>query len=247
MGQDCDVPAFDVKRLRLERFNVEWNYHAAYNFFGLKGALAERWAHGPIFGALGEVGSGQINLTPHSDDTDAERLVGVAGLRASALFGEGKGRAAQAIELWPTWFSDIQAALKPLRSVRLVCEILGLYPVMDEWRVTQRVKQRFYQGQALDQLAHAAAYHAGPEIFETDGRMRRTIQMGVLGPPHKGAYFAFPDKERDERWWLAFRMTYAVVDEEGIKDPLGELSELVESTLGDWARVGRTVFPDLVS
>ena len=70
-------------------------------------------------GAVTEIGSMQLNLTPNSDEEDSDRLVAVAGIRGSAMLGEGKRRAAQAAELWHEWMTDIMAGLKPLRTVRV--------------------------------------------------------------------------------------------------------------------------------
>jgi hypothetical protein len=237
---------FDPKRLRVERFNVEWGYHATYTYYGLKGAIAERWAHGPVFGAVGEIGSGQLNLTPATEDDDYERLIAVAGIRTSALLGEGKRRAAQAQELWPSWLGDIASALKPLRSVRTTADIIGLYPIKDEWKATQRIKLRYNQQDALETLAATPRFHTAPEIFETDGRRHRTIIMGVLGPPHKGQYFAFENRQRDSRWWLAVRLQCTVADEAGLDEPLGVLEDTVAAVTSDWKRISETIFPELV-
>lgn len=237
---------FDPKRLRIERFNVEWHYHATYTFYDRKGAIAERWAHGPLLGAVGEVGGGQINLTPASDEEDHERLVAVAGMRASAVLGEGKRRAGQALEIWSPWLHDVESALKPLRSVRVTTDMIGLYPIKDEWKTTQRIKLRYYQSEALEKLAGAATFHAAPDILDTDGRTHRTIIMGVLGPPHRGQYFTFENRARDTRWWLATRLVYTVLDENGLEDPLDLLGEAIRAVSADWKRVSENVLAELV-
>lgn len=38
---------FDRSQLILRKFEVQLQYHAAYLYWGLRGALAEKWAHGP--------------------------------------------------------------------------------------------------------------------------------------------------------------------------------------------------------
>jgi hypothetical protein len=246
MRQYAGKLPFDPKRLRLERFNVEWAYHATYTFFGLKGAIAERWAHGPIFNAVAEVGTNQLNLTPNSEEEDYERLVAVAGLRASAVVGEGRRRAGQAQELWRRWLEDVHEALDPVRSVRAAADVIGLYPIRDEWKATQKIKLRYSQPDALESLAGVPNFHTAAEIFDTDGRRNRTIVMGVLGPPHRGQYFTFERPQRDDRWWLAARVLYSLIDEEGIADPLVALDEAVLTVTSDWKRISESVFPGLV-
>ena len=67
---------FRADQLVIERLDVQLTYHSAYTYWSLKGVLAERWAHGAIFGAYGEQPQ-QISLQPspeHGQSADSRRL-----------------------------------------------------------------------------------------------------------------------------------------------------------------------------
>jgi hypothetical protein len=55
--------AFNPQLIRLARFQVETSYHSAYQCLSIRGVLAERWGHGPIFEAFNDQGM-QIALLP---------------------------------------------------------------------------------------------------------------------------------------------------------------------------------------
>jgi hypothetical protein len=238
--------AYDPKKLRLERVKLDVTYHATYTFYGLKGVIAERWAHGPIFGAVGEVGTGQLNLSPASGEGVDERIVAVAGIRTSGLVAEGRQWAPQAMDLGNRWFADIYKALNPKRTVSVTVEFFGLYPVRDEQRATQRLRERFYQDERLEDLAGKGPFHAAVEIMAHDEKTFRTIVLGVVGPPHAGMFFTFEDKQRDSQWAMGVRLHYAHRDPEGIEDPLATLAASMKSAEHDWERIGRRIFPAVV-
>jgi hypothetical protein len=237
---------FDRRQLRLERVKLDTAYHAAYSFYGLKGAIAERWAHGPIFGAVGEVGSGQLNLTPASEEGADERILGIAGIRASVLIAEGKRWTSEASLIGLQWFEDIYTVLKPQRTVSLSAEFFGIYPVRDPVQVSQRLRLRYYQDDPLTELVGAERFHAAVEVFASDENPMRTIIVGVVGPPHRGQYFTFDNPRREARWWLGARLIYAEASEDGIAEPLEKLSRAAEAAQSDWERLSRTVFPPLI-
>jgi hypothetical protein len=235
--------AFDSKKLRLERVKIDMSYHATYTFYGLKGAIAERWAHGPIFGAVGEVGTGQLNLTPSGGD---ERMVAVAGIRTSSLIAEGEQWPTLAVDIGLRWFEDIYRALNPQRTVSAVVEFFGLYPVREPARASQRLRDRFYDDQRLKDLAGEGPFHAAVDVLASDDMPTRTIVLGVVGPPHAGLFFTFEDKERDSSWFMGLRVSHVYRDDEGIQHPLDTLSSTVASARQDFDRVARRVLPAVV-
>jgi hypothetical protein len=240
------VTRFDPKRLRVERVHVEATYHAAYSFYGLKGAIAERWAHGPVFGAVGEAGSGQLNMTPATGSGD-DRLVGVLGIRASAVLGEGKRWAASAPDVAEELFKDIYTALKPKRTVAVKTDLFGLYPIRDPYRASQLLRARYYQDKALLDFAGTSRPHAAVEVFVPDDQGgQQSLIMGVYGPPHQGLYLTFPDKDRDAKWWMGIRIVRMVKSEEGINDPLATISQTIEGAMSDWSRISRDELPAVV-
>ena len=66
---------YNDRRIRVQRAVVDVSYHAAYNYWSLRGILAERWAHGPLFGATGESPE-QTTLMPPPDVTPPRTIRG---------------------------------------------------------------------------------------------------------------------------------------------------------------------------
>lgn len=244
--------AFELDQLRVERVSLEIGYHATYTFYGLKGVLAERWGHGPIFGAVGEAGTGQINLTPVASEGQDERLLGVAGIRASALIAEGPW-ARRVKEVAQPWFEDVLTVLKPQRVVSYKVEVFGVCPIKgDPVRVSERLRARYYDEEALRTVIgeDLEPQHAAVEVMWSGADYVRSMVLGVVGPPHTsrflGSFFAFPSAERDQSWGLGARLVYAGSSEEGFDAPLDDLMRTLEDQLHEWSRVGRATFPQLV-
>lgn len=219
-------------------------YHATWSFFGLKGIIAERWAHGPTFGAVTEVGTRQLNLSPPEDDD--EQIMGIVGVRTSGLIAEGD-RTAEVADLAPRWFEDIISALKPQVVVSVGVEVFGLHPLRDPWRASERLRSKYYRDGAIEGLAGEARMHSAVEVLDSDGTPMRTIILGVVGPPHRGSYFTFPDKTRDDSWWMGLRLNYAETNDEGLLDPLERLERTRQAALAEWHRIGLQAFPPLIA
>ena len=66
-----------------DRFQL--HHHAAYLYWGLRGALAEKWAHGPYFAAY-SVNENELRLTRASGKPST--LTGVFGLKRTAFAAE---------------------------------------------------------------------------------------------------------------------------------------------------------------
>jgi hypothetical protein len=236
---------FDLDKLQIEKVNLEVSYHMTYTFYGLKGVIAERWAHGPVFGAVGESGTGQLNLTPASGVD--ERLVGVIGIRTSAFLAEGAHWTSDARTIAASWFDDIFTVLKPQRTVYYRAEVLALYPVRDPYAATRRLAERYYQSTALDTLTNADRYVAAVEFMAPEEEPKRGVVLGLLGPPHRGmGYFTFENPERDSEWWAAIRVNFIHRDEDGIQDPLERLQEALDGGYSEVSRIARAALPAIV-
>jgi len=96
--------AFERKKLRLRRYEVQAHYHSAYLYLNLKGLLAERWGHGPYFNAFGG-GGNDVRITDGGDGGEATK-VGVYGLKTSAFLWEGAPDRKDAQKLATEWLSD---------------------------------------------------------------------------------------------------------------------------------------------
>ena len=234
--------AFELEKFHIERVNVEVHYHASYTFQGLKGVVAERWAHGPLFGAVSEPGPDQLNLVPPSEVED-QRLVAVLGLRASGLLAEGPKWTSQAPKIANEWIRDVFTALKPQRTIRVVSELLGLYPISDPYAATRRLIGRYYNGDELTSLAGRDRFLAAVDIFAPSEEATTTLVIGAIGPPHRGLFFNIPNEERDRQWWMGIRANYVVYEEEGVADPSGVLAKALDSSYSEVSRAVRTAFP----
>lgn len=236
---------FDLNDLRIERLNVEVAYHATYTFYGLKGVIAERWAHGPIFGAVGEVGTNQLNLTPEAVESD-ERLVAVVGMRVSGFLAEGTAWTERAPNIAAEWFNDIFTVLKPRRTVRYRAEVVAIHPIREPHAPTRRLIDRFYARDELLNLAGSDRSFAAVEILNTEEVPHKTIVIGVIGPPHRGSIFNFENQARDDHWWMGVRVNLGAADEEGIADPLDAVQASVDKGYAEVNRIARSVLPELV-
>jgi hypothetical protein len=241
---------FNLDRLQLARMQVDVNYHVAFTYWSLKGVIAERWGHGPLFGSFVDLGN-QVTLSrapehgiPRND------LQAYYGIQASGFNAEpvSDRKAAQVDAV--SWIGDVLTVLKPQRVVRVLVNLLGLYPVTNIRRASERLRERFYNEAELRKVLPTrdeAGFHSAIESILVDGDRQTTIVVGAVGPPHKGFYFATPNEERDNRWWMGVRAFGVIArDEDGISDASAELRRLLDQTYADYMRAARTSLPTIV-
>lgn len=239
--------AFDEKKLRLERVSLETVYHAAYQFWNLRGVLPERWAHGPTFNGY-RAGPDFVHLTPSTDAEDA-RLVGAFGLRNAGLVAEGSYWTAGASSLAEKWLADVYKTLEPRRTTRIKAQITALYPTPDPDKVSRNLRGRFYDDEELQKLVpdRFSSFHAAIEGLCVDGDPPMSFVVGVYGPPHQlDGLFTFPDDARDSTWWLCARLVSMVASNEGFDDPVRNALDTLNQLTSDYSRIVRTTFPSLV-
>jgi hypothetical protein len=100
---------FRQDELVTRRYELQLLHHAAYLYWDVRGVLAERWGHGPYFGAYGDKGDA-IVLTDLPGDQAS--LYGVYGLRGSALMSEQSDQS-HAPQLAENWLFDCLQVLRP--------------------------------------------------------------------------------------------------------------------------------------
>jgi hypothetical protein len=221
--------SFDPAKVRLERFRVEMVYHSAYNYLSLKGVLAERWAHGPIFGAMTDQGN-QVTLTPE-DGFKEDRVDGIYGIKASSFDRECVKSKTESYEQAKQWLGDVLEVLKPKRTTRIAGHWFALYPLTNvdaAEAATRRLKVHYLK----DEVGNLQ-----PEGYENNfvaltgaslrGDRLRSFDLGAVGPPHKGSFFAIPDKGRDESWWMGLKFNLNRTNEDGIDEPAAAIEELL--------------------
>jgi hypothetical protein len=240
--------AFELSKIQLARVTLDVTYHATWSFSGLRGVLAERWAHGPVFGAVTDTGqAGQVNLYPA--EGEEQRLTAFAGIRSSGLIAEGPW-ASRVEEVARPWMDDVFAVLRPQKTVGYKAEALALYPVRDPVRASTLLRSRFYHDEELATFAGRDPQHAAVEMLFVDEQPLVSLVLGVLGPPHikgpMGGYFTFPDPERDGQWFMGLRLVYAEEDQDGLEDPVEKLMSAYARATREWERIVRTVFPSLI-
>jgi hypothetical protein len=237
---------FDVDKLRVERVSVELTYHAAYQFWNLRGVLAERWGHGPIFGGYRE-GPDVVSLVPPSPSSD-ERLLGVYGLRTAGLIAEGPEWSESAEDLAQKWLNDVYETLEPRRTTSVRVQVIGLYPVRDALRASNKLRERYYNAETFNKVVPSRFpdFHAAIEGMGLDGDPPMSWVVGVYGPPHAGqGLFTFSDAGRDSEWWMCVRTASIQQNENGLDAPGVGLTNL-RQLQKDFDQVVRTTLPSVV-
>lgn len=240
---------FDKKQFRIARFQVDLNYHVCFTYWSLKGVIAERWGHGPLFGAFTDAGN-QVTLTPAiQQDGVPARVQGYYGIAASGFNYEDVTDREAAERDAVSWLDDVLTVLKPRRSIRLHVGWFGLYPVRDPAHASKLLRERFYNTTEVARLTPQNRFpvlHSAVDSFLVSGNQQLSLVIGVVGPPHKGVFFTTPDEARDSQWWMGVRMNTAIVDEDGIEEPITDLQRLLRESYGDFERAALTALPPLV-
>lgn len=250
------VVPYDKSELRLERYHVEVAYHAAYNFWNVRGVIAERWAHGPVFGAASEI-PGQVTLLPTAGDkeTPDQRLQASYGLRASGLNAEGEKWVPTAQEITNDWFADALEVLRPKRVVRVVVSLFGLYPLADALQASRKLRDWAYTKESLEAVLppsaqqHRDRFHSAVDFLvpEGDSGTGLSVIVGAVGPPHRGSFFVQADKKRDSTWFMGFRVERKLIEERGIKDARRSLTSIVKETKADHDHVAQAVLNQITT
>ena len=230
---------YDNRLLRFERFQGELGYHAAYNYWNLRGVLAERWAHGPIFGAASSTDpNAQTALSPASGEGDS-RLWAVYGLRALGLNAEGQEWVPKAAGLLDRWARDALDVLQPKRVIRAAVNLFALYPVDDIKEVSSKLRAVHQNPELMPDLLpdslreYRDEFHSAIDFFVPldDTGSAVSVVVGAVGPYHH--VFSQPDEERDDQWWMGVKYERRRLDDEGLKDPLAVLTKMSRRSKAD--------------
>ena len=238
--------------MRFERFSVDMAYHSAYTYLSLKGVLAERWAHGPLFGAFTEAAA-QITLSPPAAEPGgaAPRSVqAFYGLKATGFLYEQlrRNELSDVTGDAVSWLGDVNTVLTPRRVVQVNVGWFLLHPIENAERSSRLLRDRYYNGTNAARLKpeRYGSYHSAVENVVTQGRDMYTIVLGVVGPPHKGQFFTYEDPARDGRWWMGLRTGWWCRDEEGIEDPVDRVREMVSQSRVDVIALARVGFSSVI-
>lgn len=237
------------EQLQIARMQVDVTYNAAFLYWSLKGALAERWGHGPTFSGFADLGN-QVNLSP-GPDANRPGLVAYYGILQSGFNAEPVTDRAADRELALRWAGDVIEVLKPQRVVRLYVNLFCLYPTGNAEVASARLTERYYRRDRVAQVlpeAWPGSRHHAIEGIVVDGDENRSVVVGVVGPPHRGSgYFMSQNPDRDGRWWIGLRYIRVVANEaEGIEDPRDRLALMLNDADGDIRDVADRVLRNVV-
>jgi hypothetical protein len=242
---------FREDTIRFERFYAEMTYHSAYNYLSLKGVLAERWAHGPLFGAFSEAGA-QITLTAAGEPggPPPRPVQAFYGLKASGFVYERlpRNELSDVTDDAVSWISDVYTVLSPRRVIGTQVQWFLLHPIDNAERSSRLLRDRYYNATNSARLkpSRYGSYHSAVENVVTQGPEMYTVVLGVVGPPHKGQFFSSDDPERDARWWMGLRIAFSFKDEDGIDDPVDRMREMVSQATTDVLDLARIGFNGVI-
>lgn len=247
--------AYDPARFQIERFNVELNYHAAFNYWNLRGVIAERWGHGPIFGARNE-NPLQVALLPAATPQDPGKDVRIQasyGISASGVLAEGETWVLEAQDIAVEWLRDAVEVLKPKRTTRAQTQLFGLYPVEDAVQASRRLRGRYFRADNLESLLpnrlrnERDRFHAAVNWFIPTGDRTHSLIAGAVGPPHQGQFFAWPNPERDRQWWMGLNLVLLDAnDDPGIDDPVAVIERQMRDAFEDLAHIAGALLQDVI-
>jgi hypothetical protein len=242
---------YDRRQLRLERFNAEIGYHAAFNYWNVRGVLAEKWGHGPLFGARAE-GDELVALIPATKEPE-RRVQALYGLGASGVLAEGPEQVEKAREICEEWMADALEVLRPKRVTRVNTQLFALYPTDDPVQSSRRLRSHFYRREALESTLPRRArdqrdkFHSAMDWYATGADPPTSLVAGTLGPPHRGQFFAWPDEERDGRWWMGFNFGLIIRNEDtGIPQPVRKLKKMVDTAFKEIEEVAQAVLEPIL-
>jgi hypothetical protein len=172
----------------------------------------------------------------------------------SGVNAEGSDHTAIAEGLAEEFLGEALQVLQPKRIVRVAVTRFGLYP-SDGMQVMRRLRGHFYRNEHLERVLPPSAlnyrdqYHAAIDFIvpESDNGTGLSAVVGAVGPPHKNVFFAVPDSERDNRWWIGFRVDRRLVNEEGFDDAQGALAATLQTAAQDYEHITRVVLGEVVN
>lgn len=217
-------------------------YHAAWNYLSLKGVIPERWGHGPLFGAVTDQGN-QVTLSPASG-LDEENVAGIYGIRASSYDRECVQDREKAYSEAKRWLRDVLEVLSPKRTTKFRLSWFALYPFPNQQaaeRADVRLKDRYFNETNLEPLLPEGydSHFAAVNSFCVEQDRQWSLEMGLVGPPHQGNFFAVPLAERDTQWWMGLKFTLIRRDEEeGLgPTPADALDQLIAEGSSEYERL----------
>jgi hypothetical protein len=208
--------SFDPRKLRLERFKIDLHYHAAFDFWSFKGALAEKWGHGPVFGTFVDQGN-QVKLAPEQGFSD-DRVEATYGVRFASFDRELVKDKEGTYRLARQWLADVVEVLDPKKTNRIAAQWFVLHHLGNAdaaASANQKLRLRYYNKEKLDAFwPDYGQRFAAVDGMCIDGNRHWSAIMGIVGPHHKNHFFGVPDEERDRQWWMGINFNLSRIGDE---------------------------------
>jgi hypothetical protein len=239
------VPSTEVN---LRRFEIVVNYSAAFLFWNLRGILAEKWAHGPHFGAFSDQGPSQFTLTADAGPMDQPiganeskvRTAGMAGLRQSSFVWEDPIRQKAAEEIGLQWLTDVIDVAKPKVVQRIHIRRYHSKSIRRPDAVQKKIDDEFLSGNSVGPPNYHHKFN-GVAFQYREHDLTTTGQFGIWGNNQTSQWFMGPSPN-DKEWNLGLFMDFMLDSKAGFDDPLSELNNLITQSRTESAEVqGRTI------
>lgn len=184
----------------LRKLELQVAHQPSFLFWDLKGAVAERWAHGPHFAAVADQGN-QITLQSDADKDEREgHRVAIAGIMVSNFVWESPPRRSQAESLGLDFLGDCITAFKVTAVNRIVAREQWVV-TLDHLEAAQgALEERFPELSSFVPSGYATPYsgisfNAGRTI--AGGSRVLSVSVGIIRDGTAQQFFNLRD-ERDD-------------------------------------------------
>ena len=217
---------------KLRRFELQVQYEPCFTFWNVKGALAELWAHGPVFDQLTDQGN-QITLSSTLNQENAPEGFGgaIGGIVLSSFLWEMPPSSEDAFALSLQWIDDCLSALKPQKVVRIQALERWLSPTQNSANLEQRFSAEF---SGLESELPPSGYET-PFTGTTfnarqgSGPLQGTYLVGQIGILSPDVPYGFQQKfDIDNSPSLGLFLDLILKNQDGIKEP----AKVMRSILG---------------
>ena len=229
----------------LRRLDLSVTYQPAFLFWNLKGVLAERWAHGPYFGAVQDQGN-QITLLPDPEQKGtAGEPNAVGGIAISAFTWESPPSLGTSSGVAVEWLTDVLTALDPKTVVRIWGRQHWVLPLRNPAAVQSAIVANL---PALSE--HVPNGYGAPYSglsFNADRHIANvtrllSVHVGIIRPGTSKTYWSSPSPD-DDQPMLGIFVEVTDTAPDTIPDPKRALRELSTALENDARHVLTRMIP----
>jgi hypothetical protein len=215
----------------LRRFEIVMSCSASFFFWSLRGALAEKWGHGPHFGAWTEA-QNQFTLLPQADMSTAERkMAAMAGIITSSFLWECPEVPAYAEQLAQEWLSDVLETLTPQTVNRVQIRRYFSVPLHDGDEVQRTLDAEYPDLLAFSHEGYSTQFRGA--TFQNrrrfqDKALTATGTFGIWSKDQRQSWFNYEVPEDREHNLGLFLDHVWLAEDPGFPDPSAAIRDLVD-------------------